>query len=53
MTAWIYNQGEDLRVFAPEEAAQSWIDENDPEGVAFEYKVIGPPARTSGPKQSN
>lgn len=38
---WIYDQGEDLKVFATEEAAQAWIEENDPEGVAFEYEVIG------------
>ncbi len=49
MTVWIYDQGEDLKVFASEEAAQSWIDENDSEGVAFEYKVIGPPVPLGGP----
>jgi hypothetical protein len=37
MTVWIYDQGADLKVFATEEAAQAWLDENDPEGVAFEY----------------
>jgi hypothetical protein len=41
MTVWIYDQGEDLKVFATEEVAQAWIDENDPEGVAFEYEVMG------------
>jgi hypothetical protein len=30
---------EHLKVFADEEAAQAWFDENDPEGVAFEYEV--------------
>jgi hypothetical protein len=44
MTVWIYNQGEDLQVFATEEAAKDWLDDNDPEGVAFEYQVIGPQA---------
>jgi hypothetical protein len=44
MTVWIYDQGEDLKVFATEEIAQAWIDENDPDGVAFEYEVIGAPA---------
>jgi hypothetical protein len=44
MTVWIYDQGKDLKVFANEEAAQAWLDENDPKGVAFEYEVIGPPA---------
>ncbi|WP_283811959.1 hypothetical protein [Bradyrhizobium nanningense] len=43
MTVWIYDQGEELKVFATEEIAQAWLDENDPEGVAFEYEVIGPP----------
>ncbi|MCG2632466.1 hypothetical protein L6654_38325 [Bradyrhizobium sp. WYCCWR 13023] len=45
MTVWIYDQGEDdLKVFATEQAAQAWLDENDREGVAFEYEVIAPPA---------
>jgi hypothetical protein len=30
-----------LKVFASEEAAERWLRENDPEGVAFEYPVIG------------
>ncbi len=30
-----------LRVFANEEAAEKWLAENDPEGVAFKYPVIG------------
>jgi hypothetical protein len=29
-------------VFATEEAAKVWLDENDPEGVAFEYEVLSP-----------
>ena len=29
-----------LKVFAGEEAATRWLEENDPEGVAFEYDVI-------------
>jgi hypothetical protein len=41
MTVWIYDQSEELKVFAAEDAARKWIDENDPEGVAFEYPVIG------------
>jgi len=43
MTVWIYDQGEELKVFATAEAAQAWFEENDPEGEAFEYDVIGPP----------
>ena len=30
-----------LKVFPNEEAAEKWFAENDPEGVAFEYPVIG------------
>ena len=41
MTVWIYEEGEDLKVFATEEIAQAWLDENDPEGDVFEYEVIG------------
>jgi hypothetical protein len=28
-------------VFAHADAAETWFAENDPEGVAFEYEVIG------------
>jgi hypothetical protein len=28
-----------IQVFASEEAAQRWLDEHDPESVAFEYPV--------------
>ena len=35
---------EHLKVFADADAAEAWFAENDPEGVAFEYEVIGPPA---------
>jgi hypothetical protein len=42
MKVWIYEAGrENMKVFASEEAAQKWIAENDPEGVAFAYEVIG------------
>jgi len=27
-------------VFANQDAAQKWFEENDPEGVAFEYEVL-------------
>jgi hypothetical protein len=30
-----------LKVFANEDAADAWFKENDPEGVAFAYPVIG------------
>jgi hypothetical protein len=29
-----------LKVFANEDAAETWLQENDPEGVAFEYEVL-------------
>jgi hypothetical protein len=35
---------EHIKIFASADAAKAWLDENDPEGVAFEYNVIGPPA---------
>jgi hypothetical protein len=27
-------------VFANQDAAETWFEENDPEGVAFEYEVL-------------
>ena len=30
-----------LKIFADEEAAEKWFSENNAEGVAFEYEVIG------------
>jgi hypothetical protein len=29
-----------LKVFATAGAADKWLEENDPEGVAFEYEVL-------------
>jgi hypothetical protein len=29
-----------LKVFANEKAANRWFEDNDPEGVAFEYEVL-------------
>ncbi len=29
-----------LKVFANDDAAETWPQENDPEGVAFEYEVL-------------
>jgi hypothetical protein len=47
MTVWIYvntskqvGDKDHLKVFATEDAAETWLQENDPEGVAFEYEVI-------------
>jgi hypothetical protein len=46
-TVWIYvdtrypvGDPGHLKVFADEEAANRWFEENDPEGVAFEYEVL-------------
>jgi hypothetical protein len=30
-----------LKVFANPDAADEWFQVNDPEGVAFEYEVLG------------
>jgi hypothetical protein len=47
MTVWVYvdtskqvGDREHLKVFASEDAAETWLTENDPEGVAFEYEVL-------------
>ena len=29
-----------LKVFANQDAAETWLQENDPEGVGFEYEVL-------------
>jgi hypothetical protein len=49
MTVFVYvntskqvGDREHLKVFATAEAAAKWFEEHDPEGVAFEYEVIGP-----------
>ena len=46
MTAWIYvntskqvGDPEHVKVFATADAAATWSEENDPEGVAFEYEI--------------
>ncbi len=45
-TVWIYinmakevDDKDHLKVFGSEDAANVWLAENDPEGVAFEYLV--------------
>jgi hypothetical protein len=52
-TVWIYvdtnkevGDPEHLKVFADQAAADEWFAENDPEGVAFAYRVRqkSPPA---------
>lgn len=46
-TVWVYintakeiGDVDHLKVFATEEVAEKWLEENDPEGVAFEYEVL-------------
>ena len=47
MTALIYvdtskqvGDKDHLKVFANEDSAETWFQENDPEGVVFEYEVL-------------
>jgi hypothetical protein len=46
-TVWIYvdtskvaGDLDHLKVLASKDAAETWLQENDPEGVAFEYEVV-------------
>jgi hypothetical protein len=45
-----------VRVFANVDAGEKWFEENDPEGVAFEYEVLeltaGPQAAGSAARPS-
>ena len=47
-TVWVYidtsqqvGDRDHLKVFANRDAADAWFAKNDPEGVTFEYGVIG------------
>ena len=47
MTVFVYvntakqvGDAEHIKVFASVEAAEKWFEENDPQGVAFEYEVL-------------
>jgi hypothetical protein len=47
MTVFIYvdtskevGDPDHLKVFANAAAADTWLEENEPEGVAFEYEVL-------------
>ena len=47
MTVFVYvntskkvGDPEHIKVFANVDAAEKWFEENDPEGVAFEYEVL-------------
>jgi len=51
-SVWIYvdtskqvGDRDHIRVFADRTVAEVWFTENEPEGVAFEYEVIGKPMR--------
>ena len=46
-SVWIYvdtnkeiGDKDHLKVFATADAVETWFEENDPEGVAFEYEVL-------------
>ena len=48
MTVFVYvntskqvDAPEHIKVFATTDAAEKWFEENDPEGVAFKYAVLG------------
>jgi hypothetical protein len=48
MTVWVYvntnrdgGEADHLKIFASEDAAEEWFKDNDPEGVAFGYGVLG------------
>jgi hypothetical protein len=48
ITVWIYTDTskqvgdrEHVKVFAGQDDADKWFRQHDPEGVAFEYPVIG------------
>jgi hypothetical protein len=47
MTVWVYvdtrkqvGDKDHLKVFASEDAAETGLEQNNPEGVAFEYEVL-------------
>jgi hypothetical protein len=47
MTVFVYintskqvGDAEHVKVFASQDAAEKWFEENDPEGVAFEYEIL-------------
>ncbi len=47
MTVWVYvntskqvGDAEHVKVFATTDAAETWLEESDPEGAAFKYEVL-------------
>jgi hypothetical protein len=50
MTVFVYvnttkqvGDADHIKIFSTVDAAETWFEENEPEGLAFEYDVIGPP----------
>ncbi len=41
-----------LKVFASIEAAEAWLEQNDPEGLAFEYEVRSAPGDADRPRST-
>jgi hypothetical protein len=35
---WVYENGDELKLFDTDDEARAWFEENDPEGVAFKHK---------------
>ena len=59
-TVWIYvntskqlGDPDHLKVFANADAAETWFEENDPEGVAFEYEVLDEPEFQINPQRGH
>ena len=58
ITVWIYinttnvpiGDREHVKAFADQDAADAWFRRHDPEGVAFEYPVIGEALRAHDPQ---
>jgi hypothetical protein len=53
-TVWAYidtskqvGDPDHLKLFADQDTAEEWFEQNDREGVAFEYPVLGGPTATS------
>jgi len=38
---WIYENGDNEKLFHSEHEAEAWLEQNDPEGVVFKYR-LGP-----------
>jgi hypothetical protein len=40
-TVWIYEEGNVLKIFDTDDEARAWLEDNNPEGVAFK-RELGP-----------